>query len=239
MNRPKGLPAALAFETLRPAAREASGTRCVDSKLYAVDGTPGLWRRVPRGGKGVKVLRDGAVLAVAEAGVVELVRDAAAEHELAAAGLLSRTALLEALTRTGLEPKPGEPERPAWERELAEEIKRRLASGQDVTALADTLDYLERHFRPKGSAPAPAAAAPDGVTGIQPGRGPTGDPPTVQPGRPPETPEPDAEPVWDEPPANGTAAPAGAGNGEDGDTAEAILREQAAARHARARGERP
>src|SRR5688500_18476951 len=72
----------LQFETLAGVQLDGFHT----GVLYCVPNQPGLWRRVPRLSNSLKKRRPGAVLGYIDGAIIELVRDPAAEKELAEAG---------------------------------------------------------------------------------------------------------------------------------------------------------
>jgi hypothetical protein len=81
---------AMQFETITAESRETiKGLRCVDNRLYAISGQPGVFRRAPRTGQGLRApTTPGAVLAYFQRSVIELVRDDGIEAELREAGLV-------------------------------------------------------------------------------------------------------------------------------------------------------
>lgn len=73
---------ALVFETLRG---ESTG-RYSGKTLFCLENKPGLWRRIARTGRGLKVGIEGAQVALFGGQIIELLRDKKAEEELAHAG---------------------------------------------------------------------------------------------------------------------------------------------------------
>jgi hypothetical protein len=98
----KAIPEALPFERLRgPAAAAVDGQTAADSKLYALDDRPGVFRRVARKSRAVAtlagpknilaVLHGAGADGVPEAALIELVPDAAADAELRQAGYVQQS----------------------------------------------------------------------------------------------------------------------------------------------------
>jgi hypothetical protein len=106
------IPEAMEFERLTGAGAELiQGQRPFSIRLYAIDGQPGVYRRVARDpakdeavgaeaaqadqkaarGRGLKASRAGNVLAIHNESLIELVRDPEAEHELSQAGFVQQS----------------------------------------------------------------------------------------------------------------------------------------------------
>jgi hypothetical protein len=94
------IPQALEFEALTAAGKRLTAQVPVSSRLYAVVGRHGLWRRIARTSRGVNVRQGSGILALFGRAIIELVRDREAEAELLQAGFAIPSAVTTPTTTT-------------------------------------------------------------------------------------------------------------------------------------------